>query len=312
MYFQNSVNSKDLPSTALVEVPYSQGPTFFTNLIIFHEIAHFVFSQGSNRAGGARAALKQLASKVEEVIEGQPGIASSEVGGKLWAKERLTAWMEEIFCDLFALRLVGPAFSFAMIDLLRLAGLMNDRTEINFDLDHPAPAFRMKEHKTLLVENGWWNEISGLDAEHAVLIERLSRVGTNKYRLEVGDQPKRRLVAAFVDEVMPSVRSAVRTITKDVTASVGDFVSTRVAIEECLVNGIVPSALVKRPSLSPTPFSIINAAYCFYLTKLPNLMSKLLHQDPRLIAHRKIWTHKIEAWTLKSIEDHELIRGARG
>ena len=60
MYFQNAAHSKaNLPeSTALVEVPYSQGPNFFTNLVIFHEIAHFVFSKGSTRPGVQRAILK--------------------------------------------------------------------------------------------------------------------------------------------------------------------------------------------------------------------------------------------------------------
>jgi hypothetical protein len=280
--------------------------------VIFHEIAHFVFSKGPTRPGGPRVILQKLMKKIEAVIESQPTLASREVGGKLWARERLVAWTEEMFCDLFALQLVGPAFSFAMIDLLRLAGLMDDDTEVIFDLDHPAPAFRMKEQRALLTESGWWDEISGLQAEHVALITRLSAQAQNRYRLDVGDKPKRsRLVTAFVDEIMPSIRSSAKRITKMVAASVDDFTSTRSSIQQCLANGIVPSTLVSRPSLSPTPCSIINAAYCFYLTELPVLMSKLLRQDPRLISHRKNWTQKIEAWTLKSIEDYELIRGAR-
>jgi len=314
MYFQNTVQGREkLPeNTALVEVPYSQGPNFFTNLVVFHEIAHFVFARASGRAFGPGAVIKRLISKIEAVIEGQAGLARRELGGKLWARERMMAWTEEMFCDLFALRVVGPAFSFAMIDLLKLAGLMNDRTEIIFALDHPSPAFRMKEHRALLTADGWWKEVQELEAEHVALMSRLAAIATEKYRLEIGDAPKRsRLVTAFVKEVMPSVRSAVNSLTRGSAASVQDFVSTRAHVQKCLANGIVPSALVSRPSLTPTPFSIINAAYCSYLTSLPSLMSKLLGQDPRVIGHRKNWTQKIEAWTQKSLEDFELIKGAR-
>lgn len=323
MYFQNEVRRTDkLPqNTAFVEVPYSQGPNFFTNLVIFHEIGHFVFSGGLARPGPARSVLKTLMSKIDAVMSKidavmrtQPALAGRELGGKTWARARLVAWTQEMFSDLFALQLIGPAFSFAIIDLLTLAALMRGDTEIVFDRDHPAPAFRMKEHRALLSENGWWEEISSLQAEHVALIERLSAKVKHDYRLKVGDKPQRsRLVAAFVDEVMPLIRSAVTKITKGVAASVDDFHLSRPKIQECLANGIVPSALIKRPLLTPTPCSIINAAYCFYLTELPGLMSKVgqeLHKR-RAIGDRNDWAQKIEAWALKSLEDYELVRGAR-
>ena len=52
---------------------------------------------------------------------------------------------------------------------------------------------------------------------------------------------------------------------------------------------------------------MINAAYCVYLYRLPELMNKLEDQDPYRLDHRGVCIQKVEAWTLKAIEDYRLL-----
>src|SRR5258708_2073639 len=42
------------PKLGFIELPYSQGPSFFTNLVIYHEIGHVVYEQLSTPHGRNR------------------------------------------------------------------------------------------------------------------------------------------------------------------------------------------------------------------------------------------------------------------
>jgi hypothetical protein len=57
---------------------------------------------------------------------------------------------------------------------------------------------------------------------------------------------------------------------------------------------------------SPLPVSIINGAYIFYLTSMPDLMAKLIDQEPSDLKQRCDLTAKLEGWTLKALEDYQL------
>lgn len=52
---------------------------------------------------------------------------------------------------------------------------------------------------------------------------------------------------------------------------------------------------------------MINGAYCVYLYRLPELMNKLEGQDPLRLDQRATTIQKLEAWTMKAIEDHPLL-----
>ena len=89
-----------------------------------------------------------------------------------------------------------------------------------------------------------------------------------------------------------------------------DFGHQRARIENCLLHGVVPSQLLveggEGGALSPTPVSMINAAYCFYLTRLPELMNSLEGQKDSDLKQRQNWIERLEAWTMKGIEDYQL------
>jgi hypothetical protein len=238
-------------------------------------------------------------------VEPRPGLLRPifHHPARTWVKRVLNAWALEIFCDLFAVRFLGPAFTFALIHFLSLLGLMREGTEVTFDEEHPATALRFKEQVGQLERDGWWPTTNSPISEHADLINRLaSRSG---YEFVFCQKEIRGFIDAFLD-IVPNIYPLVEAITPDPKEVAQDFRNRQSEIEACLLQGVVPSQLLKRGSTkSPLPVSIINAAYSFYLTSMPNLMARLSDQN-RYLDQRGDLTAKLECWTLKALEDYQL------
>lgn len=306
MYYHN-LPPLDLPEKLVfVELPYSQGPSLFANLTIYHEMGHYVYEKLTTGSPDC-AAFKQLTKTMERSFEQTLGTKIRDTASKAWAKEALQAWGREIFCDLFAVRLLGPAFSFALIDLLSLIGLMRKGTETEFSWQHPAPALRFREHVRWLQRDGWWGEIKDLPVDHVEVLQELESRQESEYRFVHADVSIPGFTDTFV-ATLPLIHAVVEEMLPSSSTIAQDFSRRRSEIQDCMVRGIVPSKLIdgSRPA-SPTPVSMVNAAYCFYLTALPELMDKLEGQDPYNLHQRRTWIQKLEAWTLKAIEDYYLL-----
>jgi len=131
---------------AVVSLPYSQVDSLNINCLLMHELGHAVYQANPLLA-------KAMHDIVVPVLE-QATSNSHEVS---WVLDRLGAWTEELFCDLFAVRLVGPAYTLACVDQFRLledSQLPPSATE--FSMDHPADAFRLFHQTQALRKSGWF------------------------------------------------------------------------------------------------------------------------------------------------------------
>ena len=100
-----------------IELPYSQGPSFFANLAIYHEIGHFVYEELSASAP-AIPAFVQLKSSMSKSLKSALGTRSRDTQTLTFTLKIFENWTQEIFCDLFAIRLIGLAFSVSLIEML--------------------------------------------------------------------------------------------------------------------------------------------------------------------------------------------------
>ncbi len=158
--------SPDFPNDlGIIAHPYSQSSSIFLNFALAHEMGHFVFQE--------RAEADRIRPAIVKAF--QDATAGKTLGPREpeWCRDRVLDWCEEIYCDLFALWLVGPCFSFSFIELFALSRLasVTGRTgnapppiasEASFKDSHPATAFRIGEHVRFLKSSGlgWWNEIN--------------------------------------------------------------------------------------------------------------------------------------------------------
>jgi hypothetical protein len=306
MYFHNTSQSNLPPNAVFVEVPYSQGPSFFANLMIYHELGHYVFERLGD-TDDRRPAFTSLLTAMDRAFEDNLSDNIETPGTRTWAKRVLDAWTKEVFCDLFALRNIGPAFSFALIDFLSLIGLMGEDVEGKFDEEHPAPALRLREQQRCLQKGGWWASVEKLESGHVSLLTRLAGKTEPKYFFEVQEKGIPAFTEAFL-AIVPLIHELAADLTPHSEAAAADFAQNAEKIDECLLHGVVPSSLLAEYSaFSPTPVSMINAAYCFHLTSLPKLMDRLEGQQADNLPQRMNWAEKIEAWTLKGIEDSQLL-----
>ena len=300
MYYQvpESQLSLDL---VFVEVPYSQGPGFFSNLTIYHEIGHHVFDR---LAADDHLPFKALAEAQERAFAEKLGQLPSPKN-RDWIRGVLDAWTKEVFCDLFASRHLGPAYSFALIDFFSLISLMGPETEAAFDRDHPAPAMRFRELVRRLKEDGWWTVIADLPSEHVGLLNRLA--GIEEYAFLYGEnQMPDAFIGAF-EKVIEFIHALVIEITPYCGTAAEDFRMRRAHIENCFLHGVVPSQLIlEGQALSPLPVSMINAAYCFYLTRIPDLMERFEDRKASVLKDRRDSIERLEAWAMKGIEDFQL------
>jgi hypothetical protein len=311
MYFAERPNDPLLKGTVFLEIPYSQASGFFGNLTIYHELGHFMWDKLLEEKP-TRPAFAALIDGLEKVFDSKLSMRVQDPVNRNWIRRSYDAWTQELFCDLFAIRHVGPAASFALIDILSLFGLMQDENEVTFKEKHPAPALRLREQLQRLQADGWWQCMDDLRSEHVNLTNRLAAVDPTEYKFAHADaELPWQIVESFL-EVVPLIQLLAIDVTSDVQARSADFREWRSSLEDCLVNGIVPSKLLEIGAASPTPVSMINAAYCVYLARLPELMSKLEGQDVAKPDHRQTWIERLEDWTMKGIDDYYLLAGCKG
>lgn len=283
-----------------IELPYSQGPNFFPNLAIYHEIGHFVYEELST-VPSPSPQFSLLGSTTDDVLKKFAKLQSDPQVRKL-AERILESWTQEIFCDLLALRLVGPAFSFALVEILAMLNSLSREATVTFTQEHPAPAYRLFEHlRFLRQESQWWDAIAHVNAPQKTLLENLAATPRGKYAVYADDVPKA-LVSPFLKSIVPAIRELVSQLAPQGTSAVKRFVDERELIEECLSVGVVPHA-----SNPPDPVSIINSAFCFYLTTLPNVVMEFEGAEKENdVEIRSKWTKKLEGWTIKAIEDSQI------
>lgn len=304
-----SVPSAPFPrQLGFVALPYSQGPSFFANLLLYHELGHFVLEELPVVGGHATLADldDRLIAAVDGAIAGRAGIGP-EV--RAFALRILRNWTHEIFCDLFALCLIGPAFSFAFIELLGLLDVLEPPITIVFNPSHPAPACRFRQHLDILQSTGWWDHLAHLSAPTKDLVARLASNAESNYLLQPDGMPPGKdevLIPAFL-KILPHIQNSVKEITQPVLAEPGGFALHRAELEKCLMNGVVPSVFMGQQQETASPVSVINASFSFYLSSLGALM-KQLGKDSRDIEARSLLKHQLEQWTQKALEDIQLLQ----
>jgi hypothetical protein len=290
-----------------IELPYSQGPSFFTNIAIYHEMGHFVYEElsTSSRPNPSLTTLHNAMSRsVTKAFRHPPDEKIRAVADRI-----VESWTQEIFCDLFAIRLIGPAFSFALVEILGMLGFLSPKARVKFDQEHPASACRVKEHVSLLREDSWWGTIADIESEQKRLLESLASVPRSEYTFYADEEkPGRKgLMNAFLDSIIPAIRTLVCEITKEPTQAVSRFVKSRSRIEDCLSAGVVPH---EKNSSNPDPVAIINSAFCFYLTSLPELVKEYEKpEDQDNVEKHSLYTGLLEKWTMKAIEDSQIQKG---
>jgi hypothetical protein len=316
------VDAEGFPANlGLIGIPNSQGKALFLNCLLAHEIGEYAYAKRGIEAGLASDAAAALEKHIGKEFATSPLTAQS-----LMTKTVLQ-WAKEIFCDLFAVRLIGPSYSFAYIELFDLMNLLNkdgnlivgDNTKppIQSYRAHPSHPFRVKAQAELLKGEGWWDLIKDLDSRQCAVLRALLELNLDSF-IEAeeavgGDRVP--FVKALVD-VIPQVKTQVGNVTNGIDPRLHEYSMLWKPIAEYLSNGIVPSTLNVTDSagilqeVHATPITLLNASYRFYLEGVETLMSRIKGQNLSSAQDRTAWMKRIENWTTKALEDVALLRSS--
>lgn len=288
---------------ALIAMPYSQDASLFSNLMICHEMGHFAFEELGLEA--------KLSPHIEKSLKKHLDISKLSDPDSAWCRERIWSWAEEIYCDRFAVGLVGPAFSFAYIELFDVTGVADDNDQVNeFSDTHPSDSCRFHAHYEQLRDTGWLQLLDTYGKSYAQLIRRLYGLPTSEYGFSSDQKPQfaEKVLEAF-KEVEPHIGRLVKRTFKRREARFrgGAEVDCVEAIKRYLSWGVVPAALVcGKQVFRPDPILLINAAYLFQLEDIASLIERIGDQKVDNLLQRERWCQRVEQWTLKALEDLRL------
>lgn len=302
------------PNLGLIGIPNSQGNALFLNCLLAHEIGEYAYAKRGIEARLAADAAAALETHLGERFSAQPLILQSRM------TKTVLHYAKEIFCDLFAVRLIGPCYSFAYIELFDLPNLLNKDGTLNVSDNarppilsyhaYPSHPFRVKVQSDLLEAEGWWDAIKDMDSRHCAVLRVLLDLDMQKFveAEEAAGGDRVPFVKALID-VMPRAKEQVGEITNGIDPRLYEYGLLWKPIAEYLRNGIVPSTLNipnaagTLEEVHATPITLLNAAYRFYLEGVEELMSRIKDQAPSSAQDRAAWMKRIERWTTKALED---------
>jgi hypothetical protein len=310
------VNADEFPSgLGLIGIPSTQGSALFLNCLVAHEIGEYVYSE--------KSLGDQLRPEVRAAIEIVYG-ASYAAKGKIEQSrlvDTIISWCKELFCDLFAVYLIGPSYTFAYIELFDLPNLLSKggavtttkaQPPIRFYPLHPSHPFRVKYQADLLMRLEWWPQIRDIDSRYVSVLDSLSHLADDDF-IDTDDALTAPLVKAFF-KVVPEINAHLGKIMDSSDTGVHEFGQLRKHITQYLQEGIVPSTIrievrnEESRQFTPSAIAILNTFACFYLESVEKLMDRIEDQNPNLAERRVHWIRKLESWTAKALEDVTLVQ----
>ncbi len=292
----------------IIALPYSQSSSLFLNAALAHEMGHFAFQERNEAAFLSRLVVTEVQNAATSPLS-RLDLA--------WCQGRILDWCQEIYCDLFALWLIGPSFSFSFIELFaytRLAPIITHGTtlppiasESRFSDGHPASAFRLGEHVRFLQRRklGWWDQIKNGTSHYIALLADAAALKEKDFSFGSQFRPGLEATAlkAFFSTV-GNVSTRVEEAFRNVSAEVDTFDDQQELIKKYLSYGVVPSRLVSNGKVvTPSPVALINAAHLFTLQELDKLIDRIEGAKPDCLECRARWSQRVEMWTGKALED---------
>jgi len=307
----------------LIGIPYSQSSSLHLNYLICHEMGHFVFQESKLKD----KLLPHIETSIVQAL--YPQLEQTSSDDLDWSKDRLASWSEELFCDLFAVWLIGPCYTLAYVELFGLTTVLDPAStrgfsptagSLEFGRIHPADLFRLKQQVILLRRLNWWGEVDAIRSHYVDVLRCAVEIDDSELEFRTHEQPpdySRKTLKAFL-ALAPRIMELVIDVMRD---SKGDALEPGVSnyqrfvgpIGEYLRRAVVPSTILEGDDhWYPDPVALLNASMKFYLESIEGLMNTIEAQKTSLAGHRSRWIQRVESLTAKAIEDYQLLVAEKG
>lgn len=304
----------------MIGIPYSQSSALYLNCLIAHEIGHFVFQRFNQK----QKMLPEVERCLKASLASQPTTTAEMLD---WSRDRLLSWAEELFCDLFAIFIVGPCYALAYVELFGLTTILNPDPSVRsgysltpesifFSRSHPADLFRLKQHVTLLQGSvGWWKKVDTIKSHYVDVLKAAASVLDAQFAFFTDEQLPTYAGATLRGffALAPTVQKVTSEVTKGLDSGLLEYEKFGGLIEAHLERAVVPSTVFDgKDHWYPDTVALLNASMKFSLESLEKLMDSVKDQKTLLAGHRSRWLNRVEFLTSKAIEDHQLLVKEKG
>jgi hypothetical protein len=232
-----------------------------------------------------------------------------------------------LFCDLFAISLVGPCYALAYVELFGLTTILNPDPAITsgysltpesifFSRSHPADLFRLRQHVTLLQGSvGWWKKVDTVKSHYVDVLRAAAAVVDTQFVFFTDEQFPNYASATLQGffALVPAVQKVTAEVTKGLDSGLSEYEKFGDLIEAHLERAVVPSTVFDgKDHWYPDTVALLNASMKFSLESLEKLMNSVKDQKTFLAGHRSRWLNRVEFLTSKAIEDHQLLVKEKG
>jgi len=276
-------------------LPYSQSKSLFMNCLLYHEIGHFIAEEAGVFSTKIR---KDTKGKLEPLFEEYTE----------WAGNIILVWMEELFADLVAVKLLGPAYTLAYMELYRSVIDLSSDQILEFDIDHPCAPLRFREQVKALKKDKWEQHIK---LEQWERLKGVSRSKESAYKssliLHINDPYMVKIWQGLIKffcrpDIIKTVHDLADEFVEGRENPCEHFIKSAERIQECLEHGIVPSFAGKNGDM-PHPTAIINGAMFFWLSGMDDLYQIVPSIHKEKVKDRVALEQRVEMWCMKAIED---------
>lgn len=309
----------------LLMFPYCGAKEVLVNCDLFHEMGHYIYETTDLESKIRSDIATHLAAFIEQEQ------LLNEIQSALFVANRLynyvgrllLTWADEIFADILAIKVLGPAFHFAYLELQQVlpVAIVSDTdlgAENAFSETHPADNFRFKLHAKWLRSCGWCEELKKHASEVHAHLEKCEKLEINAFKInchlsipELSDQQDliHNWMLNQVERLVRTVEASVSKKLENVQNPYDDYKRSSEYVMSCLEHGVVPSTVrnSEGEKIHPNPTTLLNAGFFFFLGEMEGLMKRVKSKaDP--IQKRLQYEKRLNEWLAKAIDDWQILR----
>jgi len=292
------------PRLGFLALPCSQSKGLFMNCLLYHEVGHFIAEETGLISPTERSELRD---ELKNEFQKQHNEVAPLKQYLPWAVTTIEGFMEELFSDLVAVKLIGLAYTLSYMELLRLVRKDLSQESLRFSIDHPSDALRFREQLKVLKKDGWaqyannltqWKKLNSIakisEKQYSIPFDYQSDPEMLKvWKILIGCLCKRRRIKSIHTKVDSYL--AGRDNPCDLYGKYGE------QIEKCFSHGIVPCS--QESSNIPHPLAVINGSFLFWISAMEKLYDTVPSRSEKNIKDRAFLENRVEMWCLKAVED---------
>lgn len=318
---------KDFPilpnEIGLLLFPYCAAREVLVNCDLFHEMGHYIYETTDLKtevhSDIVTCLVKFIKVQLMENIKTSRFVARELYN---YVRDLLLRWVEEIFADILAIRVLGPAFHFAYLELqqvlpVAIASDADVGTENDFTATHPADNFRFKLHAKWLRKCGWCEEVEKYASEVQAYLEKCEKLEINAFEInchlpipELSGQKDliHKWMLNQVERLVETVEACVSKKLENVCEPFYDYKRSAAGVMTCLEHGVVPSTVyLEGGKIYPNPTTLLNAGFFFFLGGMQGLIERT-KSEANPIDRRLHYEKRLNEWLAKAIDDWQILR----